>query len=81
METLTKGPIFGENTYKTAFFHMSDFLYELSYLIHCKGFVDVFLPIIVIVTLRNILFFLMKKNKTLNVRRNISHFLYSNPSQ
>ena len=80
--TLTKGPIFGENTYKTPFFHMSNFLYELSYLIHCKRFVDVFSPVIVIVTSRNILFFLMKKkSETLNVRHNISHFLYSNPSQ
>ena len=60
---MTKGPIFGENKYKTAFFHMSDFLYEL-YLIHCKHFVDVFSSIIVIVTSRNIIFFvLMKKTK------------------
>ena len=29
--TLTRGPIFGENKYETTFFHMSDFLYELSY--------------------------------------------------
>ena len=36
---------------------MSDFLYELSYLIHCKHFVDVFSPIIVISTSRNIIFF------------------------
>ena len=42
---------------------MSDFLYELSYLIHCKHFIDVFPPIIVIVTSRNTIFFvLMKKN-------------------
>ena len=62
--TLTKGLIFGENKYKTTFFHMSDFLYELSYLIHCKHFVDVFSLIIVIVTLTNITFFvLMKKIK------------------
>ena len=61
---LTKGPIFGENKYKTTFFHMSDFLYELPYLIHCKHFVDVFSPIIVIVTSRNIIFFvLVKKTK------------------
>ena len=60
---MTKGPIFGENKYKTAFFHMSDFLYELSYLIHCKHFVDVFSPIIVIVTSGNIFFVLMKKTK------------------
>ena len=61
---MTKGPIFGENKYKTAFFHMSDFLYELSYLIHCKHFVDVFSPIIVIVTSRNIIFFASMKEKT-----------------
>ena len=43
---------------------MSDFHYELSYLIVCKHFVDVFLPIIVSVTLRNIIFFvLMEKTK------------------
>ena len=66
--TVTKGPIFGENKYKTTFFHMSDFLYELLYLIKCKHLIDVFSPIIVIVTSRNIIFFvLMKKNKTLNV--------------
>ena len=42
---------------------MSDFLYQL-YLMHCKHFIDVFSPIIVIVTLRNIIFFvLMKKTK------------------
>ena len=42
---------------------MSDFLYELPYLIHCKHFVDVFSPIIVTVTSRNIIFFvLVKKN-------------------
>ena len=78
---MTKGPIFGENKYKTAFFHMSDFLYKLSYLIHCKHFVDVFLPIIVIVTSRNTIFFVLMKKKTLNVSRNISHFLCPNPSQ
>ena len=61
---MTKGPIFGENKYKTAFFHMSDFLYELSYLIHCKHFIDAFPLIIVIVTSRNVIFFvLMKKTK------------------
>ena len=73
---MTKGPIFGENKYKTTFFHMSDFLYELSYLIHCKHFVDVFSPIIVTATLRIIiLFVLMKKKKTLNVSRNISRYV------
>ena len=78
---MTKGPVFGENKYKLHFF-MSDFLYELSYLIHCKHFVDVFSPIIVIVTLRNIIFFvLMRKNKTLNVSHNTSHFLCPNPPQ
>ena len=62
--TLTEGPIFGENKYKTAFFHMSYFLYKLLYLIHCKHFVDVFSPTIVIVTSRNIIFFVsMKKTK------------------
>ena len=55
---------------------MSDFLYELLYLIHCKHFVDVFSPIIVIVTSRNIIFFvLMKKNKTLNESRDISPYV------
>ena len=79
---MTKGPIFGENKYKTAFFRMSEFLYELSYLIHCKHFVDVFPPVIVIVISRNIIFFvLMKKNKALNVSHNISYFLCPNPSQ
>ena len=58
--TLTKGPVFGENKFKTAFFfHMSDFLYELLSLTHCKHFVDVLSPIIVIVTLRNIIFFVL----------------------
>ena len=61
---MTKGPIFGENKYKTAFFHKSDFLYEFSYLMHSKHFIDVFSPIIVIVTSRNIIFFvLMEKTK------------------
>ena len=68
--------------YKTPFFRMSDFLYELLYLIQCKYFVDVFSLIIVTVTSRNIIFFvLMKKNKTLNVSRNILYFLYLNASQ
>ena len=40
-----------------------DILYELSYLIHCKHFIDVFSPILV-VTSRNMIFFvLMKKTK------------------
>ena len=52
-----------KNKYKTAFFHMSDFFYELSYLIHCKHFVDVFTPIIVIVSSRNIIFFVLVKKK------------------
>ena len=80
---MTKGPIFGENKYKTTFFHMRDFLYELSYLMHCKYFIDVFSPIIVTVTARNIIFFVLmkKQNKTLNVSRNISHLLCPNPSQ
>ena len=60
---MIKGPIFGENKYKTAFFHMSDFLYELSYLVHCKHFVDTFSLIIVIVTSRNITFFVLMKRK------------------
>ena len=63
MITLTEGPILGENKYKTIFFHMSDFLYELSCLIHCKHFVDVLSPIIVIVTSRNIVFFVSMKKK------------------
>ena len=55
---------------------VSDFLYELSYLIHCNHFVDVFPLIIVIVTSRNTIFFvLMKKNKTLNVRCNILYYI------
>ena len=55
---------------------VSDFLYELSYLIHCNHVVDVFPLIIVIVTSRNtISFVLMKKKKTLNVRRNILHYI------
>ena len=61
---MTKGPILGENKHETAFFHMSDFFYELLCLIHYKYFVDVFSPIIVIVTSRNVIFFvLMKKTK------------------
>ena len=70
--TLTKGPIFGENKYKSTFFHMSDFL---------KHFVGFFQPIIVIVTSRNIIFFVLMKKKTLSVSCNISHFLCPNPSQ
>ena len=55
---------------------MSGFLYELSCLIHCKHFVDVFLLIIVIVTSRNIIFFVLtKKNKTLNMSRDISRYV------
>ena len=42
---------------------MCDFLYELSYLIHCKRFVDVFSPIIVTVTLRNIIVFVLMEKK------------------
>ena len=60
---------------------MSDVLYELSYLIHCKDFVDVFSPIIVTVTSRNTIFFVLMKKKTLNVSCNTSHFLCPNPSQ
>ena len=63
--TLTKGPIFGENKYNTALFHMSNFHYELSYLIHCKHFVDVFSPIIVIVTSRNTIFLVLMKEAEL----------------
>ena len=44
---------------------MSDFLYELSYLIHCKHFVDVFSPIIVIVTSRNTIFLVLMKEAEL----------------
>ena len=64
LQLWTKRPIFGENKYKTTFFHMSDFLGELSYLIHCKHFDDVFSPI-VIVTSRNIIFFVLMKKKKL----------------
>ena len=42
---------------------MSDFLYELSHLVHCKHFVDTFSLIIVIVTSRNITFFVLMKRK------------------
>ena len=42
---------------------MSDFLYELSYLIHRKHFIDVFSPIIVTATSRNINFFVLMKIK------------------
>ena len=74
---MTKGSTFGENKYKTAFFsHEWLSLNELPYLIHWKHFVDVFLLIIVTVTSRNIIFFvLMKKNKTLNMSRDISHYV------
>ena len=44
---------------------MSDFLYELSYLIHCKHFIDVFSPITVIVTSRNMFFFVLTKKTKL----------------
>ena len=54
---------------------MSDFLYELLYLIHCKHFVDVFSLIIVIVTSINIIFFVLMKKKTLNVSRDVSHYV------
>ena len=61
---MAKVPNFGENKYETTFFHMSDFVCELSYLRHCKHFADLFLSIIVIVTSRSIiLFVLMKKRK------------------
>ena len=63
--TLTKGPIFGKNKYKTTFFHNRDFLYELSYLIHCKHFIDVCSPITVIVTSRNMFFFVLTKKTKL----------------
>ena len=65
----------GENTDKTAFFHMSDFLYELSYLIHCKHFVDVFSSIIVIFTSRNISFFVLMKKKQ-NVKYEPQYFTF-----
>ena len=60
---MTKGPVFAENKYKTTFFYMSDFLYEFSCLIHCKHFINVFSPI-VIITLKNMNFFcfIEKKN-------------------
>ena len=81
VDNFDKRTCFGEKKYKTAFFHMSDVLYELSYLIHCKDFVDVFSPIIVTVTSRNTIFFVLMKKKTLNVSCNTSHFLCPNPSQ
>ena len=56
---------------------MSDFLYELSYLIHCKHFVDAFSPIIVIVTSKKYHFLCFnEKNKTLNVSP-IFHISYA----
>ena len=54
---------------------MSDFLYELSYLIHCKNFLDVFSLIIVSVISRNTIFFVLMKKKTLNVSCNISYYI------
>ena len=79
---MTKGPILGENKFKTTFFHMSvDFLHELLYLIHCKHF-DVFSPIIVIVPSRNIIFFvLMKKKKNLRCDPRYFTFLMSKSNE
>ena len=54
---------------------MDDFLYELSYLIQSKHFVDVFSLIIVIVISRNTIFFVLMKKKTLNMSCNISHYI------
>ena len=54
---------------------MSDFLYELSYLIHCKNFLDVFSLIIVNVTSRNTIFFVLMKKKTLDASCNISYYI------
>ena len=54
---------------------MSDFFYELSCLINCKHFVDVFSLIIVIVTSTNIILFVLMKEKTLNVNSDISHYV------
>ena len=34
VDSIDQTTFFGEINYKTAFFHMSEFLYELSYLIH-----------------------------------------------
>ena len=42
---------------------MRDFLYELSYLMHCKYFIGVFSPIIVTVTSINIIFFVLIKKQ------------------
>ena len=53
-----------------AFFHISDFLYELSDLIHCRHFVDVFSPI----TSRNIIFFVILKKK--NFKRELQYFTF-----
>ena len=50
-------------------------LNELSNLIHWKHFVDVFSLIIVIVTSRNIIFFVLMKKKTLNVSHVILHYV------
>ena len=55
---------------------MSDFLYEFSYLIHCKHFINVF-PSIVIATLKNMNFFsFIKKKKQLKMSAAIFHFFY-----
>ena len=47
---------------------MSNFLYELPDLTHCKHFVDIILPIIVIFTLRNIIFFVLMKKQNFIMR-------------
>ena len=54
---------------------MNDILNEL---IHCKHFVDVFSIIIVIVTSRNIIFFVLMKK---NLKCGSQYFFYPNPSQ
>ena len=60
---------------------VSDLFYELSYLIHCNHFVDVFPLIIVIVTSRNTIFFVLMKKKK-NFKCEMQYFtLYRNPSQ
>ena len=57
---------------------MSDFFYELLYLIHYNHFVDVFSPIIVFVTSRNVIFFvLMKKKKNFKCEPQYFTFLMS----
>ena len=62
--------------YKTEFFLMSDFLYELSYLMHCRHFVDISSPITVTFASRNIIFFVLMKKTKLQMWAAIFHISY-----